>query len=94
MIVEELTKFTEVAESTTLDALGVDPLSSVKLTVDPATNPVPEIVMVVPPAIVPDDGLMDFAVGRIGDHVQFSTVSPEPQYTPHTPSFGALTPGG
>jgi hypothetical protein len=89
-----LTNVTLAGERTTLDGLGVEPVSNTKLTVELLTKPVPVIAIVAPPATGPDEGLMELAVGIVGDRVQLSIVIPEPQYTAHAPLLGALTPDG
>jgi hypothetical protein len=85
---------TLVACRMTLVELGVAPLSCTKFTMDPLTNPVPVIVIVVLPVTTPNGGLMLVMVGSCGAHSQLSIVRPVPQYVAHTPLLGELTPGG
>jgi hypothetical protein len=78
----------------TLALEGTPPCSSTKLTVEPATNPVPVMVTGVPPVMGPAVPLRLETAGTTGAHTQLSTVMVVPQYTTHRAVVGTLIPGG
>jgi hypothetical protein len=91
--VEELTA-TLGERRTTLSLVGTPPDSSTKLTVDPATNPVPVSWIEVPPMIDPPAGEIDVTDGTFGSQTQLATVIVVPQYVKHCAWVGGLMPGG
>jgi hypothetical protein len=58
---------------------GAPPDSHRKLTVSSATNPVPLMLIVVPPVVEPEVGLMELTTGTTGFQSQLSCVMLSPQ---------------
>ena len=88
----ELLTVTLVALPTTLLANGTPLVSAMKLTEEPVVNPVPVMLIAVPPVIGPDVALIAVTVGTVGFQVQLFTAMLEPQYCTQAAEVGGATP--